>query len=49
MHIWKHDHLEITCTSDHNSGMSSTSDILFHNQVNESEFIFYRSQNLEVH
>jgi len=49
VHIWKHDHLEITCTSDHNSGMSSTSDILFHNQVNESEFIFYRSQNLEVH
>jgi hypothetical protein len=31
------------------SGMSSTSDILFYNQVNESELIFFCSQNLEVH
>jgi hypothetical protein len=49
VHVLKHDHLEIVCKSEHDSGMSSTSDILFHNQVNESELIFYHSQNLEVH
>jgi len=47
--VWKRDHLEIVCKSEQDSGMSSTSDILFHNQVNESELIFYHSQNLEVH
>jgi len=49
VHVWKHDHLEIVSKSEHNSGMSSASDILFHNQVNESELIFYHSRNLEVH
>ena len=47
--VWKHDNLENVYKSEHDSGMSSTSDILFHNQVNKSELIFYRSQNLEVH